>query len=124
MPYLLESRSERLLNRIRTSRTGELGVSIVTGAEWRYGAAKSRPRERNRAALHAFLTRLSPVLRHRALVPHLNDATVYADEAFSTRRHFNRRKTDALRILKQVKTNAQGRTDPFPESARSVAPQD
>lgn len=36
-------------------RTGEIGVSVVTVAELQYGVSKSEHKERNQAALEAFL---------------------------------------------------------------------
>jgi len=53
--YLIKRRSDALLNRIRMFRTGEIGVSVVTVAELQYGVSKSENKERNQAALEAFL---------------------------------------------------------------------
>lgn len=53
--YLIKTRSDTLLNRMRGFRTAEIGVSVVTVAELRYGAAKSQQTARNQAALEAFL---------------------------------------------------------------------
>ena len=40
---------------MRVFRTGEIGVSVVTVAELQYGVSKSQNKERNQAALEAFL---------------------------------------------------------------------
>ncbi|OFW77881.1 MAG: plasmid maintenance protein [Alicyclobacillus sp. RIFOXYA1_FULL_53_8] len=53
--YLIKRRSDALLNRIRMFRTGEIGVSVVTVAELQFGVSKSENKERNQAALEAFL---------------------------------------------------------------------
>jgi tRNA(fMet)-specific endonuclease VapC len=53
--YLIKSRSDTVLNRMRGFRTAEIGVSVVTVAELQYGVAKSQQKERNQAALEAFL---------------------------------------------------------------------
>lgn len=53
--YLIKRRSDELLSRIRVFRTGEIGVSVVTVAELQYGVSKSQNKERNQAALEAFL---------------------------------------------------------------------
>lgn len=53
--YLIKRRSEELLNRMRVFRTGEIGISVVTVAELQYGVSKSENKERNQAALEAFL---------------------------------------------------------------------
>lgn len=53
--YLIKRRSDTLLNRMRVFRTGEIGVSVVTVAELQYGVSKSENKERNQAALEAFL---------------------------------------------------------------------
>lgn len=53
--YLIKNRSETLLARLRNFHTEEIGVSVVTVAELQYGVAKSQQKERNQAALEAFL---------------------------------------------------------------------
>ncbi|GGJ00712.1 ribonuclease VapC [Alicyclobacillus cellulosilyticus] len=53
--YLIKQKSDTLLQKLRTFRLGEIGVSVVTVAELQYGVAKSLHRERNLAALQAFL---------------------------------------------------------------------
>lgn len=53
--YLIKRRSDELLRRIRVFRTGEIAVSVVTVAELQYGVSKSELKERNQAALEAFL---------------------------------------------------------------------
>jgi len=53
--YLIKNRSEVLLSRMRVFRTGEIGVSIVTVSELQYGVSKSVSKDRNQAALAAFL---------------------------------------------------------------------
>ncbi|PWI57250.1 VapC toxin family PIN domain ribonuclease [Sulfoacidibacillus thermotolerans] len=53
--YLIKRRSDELVNRMRVFRTGEIGVSVVTVAELQYGVSKSQNKERNQAALEAFL---------------------------------------------------------------------
>lgn len=53
--YLIKRRSDELLSRMRVFRTGEIGVSVVTVAELQYGVSKSQSKERNQAALEAFL---------------------------------------------------------------------
>lgn len=53
--YLIKNRSDTVLARLRGFRTGEIGISVVTVAELQYGVAKSQQRERNQAALEAFL---------------------------------------------------------------------
>lgn len=52
--YLIKQQSEMLVNRLRTYRTGEVGLSTITVAELQYGVAKSTNKERNQAALQAF----------------------------------------------------------------------
>ncbi|MHB1682231.1 MAG: type II toxin-antitoxin system tRNA(fMet)-specific endonuclease VapC [Bacilli bacterium] len=53
--YLIKNRSEVLLSRMRVFRTGEIGVSVVTVSELQYGVSKSVSKDRNQAALAAFL---------------------------------------------------------------------
>lgn len=53
--YLIKKRADKLLNRMRGFRTAEIGVSVVTVAELQYGVSKSQHKERNQAALEAFL---------------------------------------------------------------------
>lgn len=53
--YLIIKRSDALLNRMRVFRTGEIGVSVMTVAELQYGVSESASKERNQAALEAFL---------------------------------------------------------------------
>lgn len=53
--YLIKRRSDALLRRMRVFRTAEIGVSVVTVAELQYGVSKSENKERNQAALEAFL---------------------------------------------------------------------
>ena len=53
--YLVKRRSEMLVNRMRAFRTGEIGLSVMTVAELQYGVSKSESKERNQAALEAFL---------------------------------------------------------------------
>ena len=52
---LIKRRSAELLDRMRAFRTGEIGVSVVTVAELQDGVSKSQNKERNQAALEAFL---------------------------------------------------------------------
>lgn len=53
--FLIKRRSDELMHRMRVFRTGEIGVSVVTVAELQYGVSKSEHKERNQAALEAFL---------------------------------------------------------------------
>lgn len=53
--YLIKRRSDELLKRMRVFRTGEIAVSVVTVAELQCGVSKSENKERNQAALQAFL---------------------------------------------------------------------
>lgn len=53
--YLMKQRSAAVLNRMRRFRTSEIGLSVMTVAELQYGVAKSASKERNQAALEAFL---------------------------------------------------------------------
>ncbi|MCY0887155.1 MAG: type II toxin-antitoxin system VapC family toxin [Alicyclobacillaceae bacterium] len=53
--YLIKRRSNELFKRMRVFRTGEIVVSVVTVAELQYGVSKSEHKERNQAALEAFL---------------------------------------------------------------------
>ena len=53
--YLIKRRSDELVKRMRVFRTGEIAVSVVTVAELQYGVSKSENKERNQAALEAFL---------------------------------------------------------------------
>ncbi len=53
--FLIKRRSDDFIHRMQVLRTGEIGVSVVTVAELQYGVSKSEHRERNQAALAAFL---------------------------------------------------------------------
>jgi tRNA(fMet)-specific endonuclease VapC len=53
--YLIKRRSEALLSRLVATDPGEVCISVVTLAELRFGVEKSEFRERNAAALDAFL---------------------------------------------------------------------
>lgn len=52
---LIKRKSRSILRRLTSLAPGEAGISAVTLAELRYGAAKSAQRERNAAALDEFL---------------------------------------------------------------------
>lgn len=53
--YLIRQRSRRALRRFEEFEPGEIGVSVITVAELRYGAEKSARPEQNRNALERFL---------------------------------------------------------------------
>ena len=53
--YLIKERSRQLVSQLRRFHTGELGVSAIVVGELYYGVSKSTQKDRNRAALAAFL---------------------------------------------------------------------
>lgn len=53
--YLIRKRSPEALGRFEEFEVGEVGVSVITVSELRYGAEKSVRPEQNRAALDRFL---------------------------------------------------------------------
>jgi tRNA(fMet)-specific endonuclease VapC len=56
--YLINKRPSSLLEKLRTCRAGDVGVSAVTVAELRYGASKSQRSGQNHEALDLFLAPL------------------------------------------------------------------
>ncbi len=54
--YLIKNKPEGLRRRLEPLRPGDAGISAITVAELRYGAAKSQAKEKNTAALDLFLT--------------------------------------------------------------------
>lgn len=59
--YIQRERPASLLKRFRKLKPGEAAISVVTWGELRFGAAKSRERERVAAALDEFVAAV-PVL--------------------------------------------------------------
>lgn len=53
--YLIRKRSPEALRRFEEFEVGEVGVSVITVSELRYGVEKSGRAEQNRAALEQFL---------------------------------------------------------------------
>lgn len=53
--YLIRKRSPEALRRFEEFEVGEIGVSVITVSELRYGVEKSARPEQNRAALEQFL---------------------------------------------------------------------
>ncbi|MBA2375388.1 MAG: type II toxin-antitoxin system VapC family toxin [Actinomycetota bacterium] len=53
--YLIRGRSPEALDRFEEFEVGEVGVSVVTVSELRYGVEKSARVEKNREALERFL---------------------------------------------------------------------
>lgn len=53
--YLIRQRSREALRRFEEFEVGEVGVSVITVSELRYGAEKSARPEQNREALEQFL---------------------------------------------------------------------
>jgi tRNA(fMet)-specific endonuclease VapC len=56
--HLIKHRPQQLLTRFERIPVGEIGISAITLAELEYGAAKSSRPDRNRSALHAFVSSL------------------------------------------------------------------
>ncbi len=52
---LIRQRSPRLLEKVTSFPTGEMGLSSITVAELQYGVERSQHRDQNRAALAQFL---------------------------------------------------------------------
>ncbi len=59
--YLIRQRSRRALRRFEEFEVGEVGVSVITVSELRYGVEKSTRPEQNREALERFLLPLEVV---------------------------------------------------------------
>ncbi len=53
--YLIKNKPEGLRRHLEPLRPGDVGISSITVAELRYGAAKSQAKEKNTAALDMFL---------------------------------------------------------------------
>lgn len=53
--YLIRQRPQRVLRRFEEFEVGEIGVSVITVSELRYGIEKSTRPEQNRAGLERFL---------------------------------------------------------------------
>ena len=56
--FLIRQRSPSVLQRFQQHQPDELGISVVTLAELRYGADKSRDPAKNHAAVDGFLAPL------------------------------------------------------------------
>ncbi len=52
---LIKKRPQKILKRFRSLSIGDIGISIITLAELRYGVEKSQAVEKNRQALQEFL---------------------------------------------------------------------
>lgn len=59
--YLIRQRSPEVLRRFEEFEVGEIGVSVITVSELRYGVEKSKRPEQNRQALERFLLPLEVV---------------------------------------------------------------
>lgn len=59
--YLIRQRPTKALKRFEEFEVGEIGVSVITVSELRYGAEKSPRPEQNRRALEQFLLPLEVV---------------------------------------------------------------
>ena len=59
--FLIRNQGERIRERIRSHRVGEIGVSAITESELRFGADKSSDPGKNHAVLERFFLTL-PVL--------------------------------------------------------------
>lgn len=53
--YLIKNKPEGVRKRLLPFHPGDVGISSITAAELRYGAAKSQAKEKNALALEAFL---------------------------------------------------------------------
>jgi len=53
--YLIKQKSRNVLKHFESHGVGDIGLSSITLAELRYGAAKSRHSEKNRQALDEFI---------------------------------------------------------------------
>jgi len=53
--YLIKKKSPPVIEKLRACRAGDVGISAVTVAELRYGAAKSQRIQQNHEALDLFL---------------------------------------------------------------------
>lgn len=56
--YLIRRRPPEIIDRMRSQRIGDIGLSSITVAELQYGVAKSAEKVRNRSALEQFLAPL------------------------------------------------------------------
>lgn len=52
---IIKHKPAKALEQFKTHQVGDIGISSVTLAELRYGVSKSQHREKNQAALEAFL---------------------------------------------------------------------
>ncbi len=59
--YLIRQRSQQALHRFEQFEVGEIGFSVITVSELRYGVEKSARPEQNRNALERFLLPLEVV---------------------------------------------------------------
>jgi tRNA(fMet)-specific endonuclease VapC len=59
--FAIRQKSQRLLDRLRQTRPGDMAISTVTLAELRFGAEKSQDPPKNHAALIAFVAPLEIV---------------------------------------------------------------
>lgn len=53
--YIIKKKQKELIDKFRTLRIGEVGISSITLAELEYGVAKSQHQEKNMLALEQFL---------------------------------------------------------------------
>ncbi|HEX9627029.1 MAG TPA: type II toxin-antitoxin system VapC family toxin [Acidiferrobacterales bacterium] len=56
--YLIRRKPRTVLDRLRRCKAGDVGISAISVAELRYGAAKSRQVQGNQAAVDLFLAPL------------------------------------------------------------------
>lgn len=54
--YIIKQRPQSVLDRMLASPTEDIGISIITVAELRYGASKSKRPQKNHEALDEFLS--------------------------------------------------------------------
>lgn len=56
--YVIKQRPERVIERFRSLAVGDVGISVITLAELRYGAGKSSQPKRNHEVLQQFVSPL------------------------------------------------------------------
>ena len=59
--YIIKKKPARVLRKFKTLKPGDIGISSITVAEFRYGVEKSKYGARNRRAVEQFLTPLAIV---------------------------------------------------------------
>lgn len=59
--FVIRKKSAHALQKFRQHSVGDVGISVITLAELRYGAEKSQDPPKNHAGLNAFLTPLEVV---------------------------------------------------------------